>query len=115
MGIRADLDHVKERYIYYLIHKEIVLYVGTSVNPRSRYRTHLKKISDGNSAPIYQHCIKNNIKPILRIVSKMIGKYSDAEQIEIAHIQKHSKTIFNFYNNPDIKKNGSNKNEKRSN
>jgi len=100
MGLRKDLDRISDRYIYYLLHGEIVIYVGTSINAMSRYKNHLKKIKDNDSAPIYQYCISNNITPTLRIVSKVTGYYSDAEKIEIKHIEKHAATILNFYNNP---------------
>jgi len=100
MGIRKDLDRFHERYIYYLMHNEIVIYVGTSIKPITRYKQHLTKIKNNDTAPIYQYCIKNNIKPTLLIKSKVSGYYSDAEKIEIQHIELHKSTILNFYNNP---------------
>jgi len=103
MGLRKDLDKAGERFVYYLMNKEVPIYVGTSLNPRSRFKNHLKKIKDNNSAPIYQFCIKNNITPSLKIVSKIFGFYSCAEKIEIEHIEKHQLTILNFYNNPSSK------------
>ncbi len=100
MGLRKDLDRISVRYIYYLMHENTVLYVGTTINPMSRYKNHLKKIKENDPAPIYQYCIKEGIRPTLRIVSKIEGYYSDAEKVEIQHIEKHAKTILNFYNNP---------------
>lgn len=100
MGLRKDLDRISERFIYYLMNGETPIYIGTSINPIGRYKDHLKKIKNNNTAPIYQFCINNEIKPTLKIVSKITGYYSDAEKIEIQHIEKHAKTILNFYNNP---------------
>lgn len=103
MGLRKDLDRMSERYIYYLMHCSKVIYVGTSINPTQRYRQHLKKIKDNNTAPIYQYCIKNQIKPTLLIKSKIKGYYSDAEKVEIEHIERNKETILNFYNNSESK------------
>lgn len=100
MGLRKDLDKIHKRYVYYLSYKNRVLYVGTSINPLNRYKNHLKKIKEKNTAPIYVYCNKNNIIPKLIIVSEIIGYYSDAEKVEIKHIEKHQDTILNFYNNP---------------
>lgn len=103
MGLRKDLDRISERFIYYLMNDNKPIYVGTSINPINRYKDHLKKIKNNNTAPIYQYCINNKITPTLKIVSKVIGYYSDAEIIEIQHIEKHKDTILNFYNNPNSK------------
>jgi len=109
MGLRKDLDRISERFIYYLMNGEIVIYVGTSINPVQRYKQHLKKIEQNNSAPIYQHCIKHSIKPTLLIKSKIKGYYSDAEKVEIEHIERHKNTILNFYNNSESKNKVKNK------
>ncbi len=101
MGIRKDLDKTQERFIYYLTNEETVLYVGTSANPINRYRTHLKKIKENNSALIYRFCHHHKIKPVLQIVSKHVLNYNQSEVEEIKHIEKHQSTCLNFYNNPD--------------
>jgi hypothetical protein len=111
MGLRKDLDKVNERFIYYLMNGNTPIYVGTSRNPRSRYQNHLKKIKEKNTAPVYVFCNENNILPTLKIVSKIVGYYSDAEKVEISHIQKHATTILNFYNNPLSKNKVNNKSD----
>lgn len=102
MGVRKDLDSKKVRYIYYLVDNGVVIYVGTSANPKSRYKSHLKRINT-DKALLYNYCIKKNVIPSLRIVQKMVGTYADAESKEIEHIIKNKDTVLNFYNNPNKK------------
>jgi predicted GIY-YIG superfamily endonuclease len=109
MGLKKDRDSIKTRYIYYLIdEKDCVIYVGTAVNPKQRYRTHLKRSKIGTS-PIYQHIRKHNVNFKMKIVLKLETTYNDAEKYEIEHILKHQKTCLNFYNNPSSSKKKRNK------
>lgn len=102
MGLRKDLDSISERYVYYLINKNNgeVIYVGTAKNPKQRYITHLKKIKTEN-ALIYKFCREKNIPTKCKVVEKITGTYTDAEKKEIEHILLNSKTVLNFYNNPN--------------
>jgi predicted GIY-YIG superfamily endonuclease len=100
MGLRADMDSIKERYIYVLTHENETLYVGTCRNPKARYKTHLARIKTDN-ALIYRYLKNKNIIPKMEIVAKLFSTYEDAEKIEIELIKKHSKTCLNFYNNPN--------------
>ena len=100
MGVRKDLDSKKVRFIYYLCDGDIVIYVGTSANPKSRYKTHLKRIKTDN-ALLYKYCRFKNIIPSLQIKAKLTGTYQNAEKLEIDHIHKNSDTVLNFYNNPN--------------
>ncbi len=105
MGIKTELDRVATRYIYYLVSKDnTVLYVGTSINPKARFKSHLKKIMTKANALIYQYINKHNISISLKVVKKHIGTYQTAEKIEIEHIIKHRNTVLNFYNNPNKKR-----------
>lgn len=100
MGVRQDLDRKAERYIYHLIDEsEKVLYVGTAVNPKQRFKAHIKKISENNPALIYQYCFKHKIKLRCRVIKKILCNYNEAEKYEIEEINKHNKTCLNFYNN----------------
>lgn len=83
MGVRKDLDRVAKRYVYYLMHNDKVIYVGTAINPLQRLKAHVRKIKNCNSAPIYVYCVENDIIPTLSIVAKLRGTYRDAETIEI--------------------------------
>ena len=101
MGLRADLDKTKERYVYFLIDEnETVLYVGTSTNPKQRYKTHLKRATTEN-ALLYRFVRKHQIKLKLHVVMKITSTYAEAEIQEISYIEKHKATCLNFYNNPD--------------
>lgn len=102
MGLRKDLDSTKTRYIYYLMDKEKIIYVGTAVNPKSRYKTHCKRIKTDTSL-LYRYCRIKNIVPLLKIKKKLIGTYENAEVEEIKHINKHNDTVLNFYNNNNKK------------
>lgn len=105
MGLRKDLDSVQKRFIYHLIDENgTVLYVGTSINPKGRYKSHLKRCVNEN-APFYIYVRNNDIKFTCKIVKEITSTYDFAEQIEIQEIIKHKDTVFNFYNNPN-KKNG---------
>ena len=102
MGLRKDLDSVKVRYIYVLKHEDLILYVGTAANPKSRFKSHLKRINTDN-ALIYRYVKQNGIRLKMEVVKKVIGTYADAEKQEIELIREHSATIMNFYNNPNKK------------
>jgi len=104
MGLRADLDSVKKRYIYYLMDGDIVIYVGTAIKPKTRYKSHMKRAKEGKTAPVYKYIREKGIVPTLRIVSEVTSTYAEAEKFEIQHIKKHQETILNFYNNPRMKK-----------
>jgi excinuclease UvrABC nuclease subunit len=101
MGLRADKDQVKRRYIYFLLDdKNCVLYVGTAVNPKQRYKTHLNR-SQTENALLYRYVRQNNIKLKLQIVCAITSTYANAEQLEIQYIEEHQNTVLNFYNNPN--------------
>jgi hypothetical protein len=103
MGLRKDLDSIQKRYIYHLISdRGVVLYVGTSVNPKSRYKSHLKRSKTENSI-FYKYVRENNISFTCKIVKELTSTYQFAEQEEIKEIQKHKDTCLNFYNNPNKK------------
>lgn len=104
MGLRADKDSVKKRYIYFLVDQnDVVLYVGTAVNPKQRYKSHLKR-SKTQKALIYRYVRKYNVKLKLYIKCSIFSTYSDAEKLEIQYMEKHKETILNFYNNPNKKR-----------
>lgn len=101
MGLRKDLDSIKERYIYYLTDQNgTVLYVGTAVNPKQRFKTHIRR-SKTDTAILYRYIRKHGIKPKLIIKSRIKGSYAYAEKVEIQHIEKHQNTCLNLYNNPN--------------
>lgn len=104
MGLRKDLDSVKKRYVYHLLNeKKQVIYVGTCIDPKQRYKSHLKR-SETGTAPLYVHIRDNSTKFTIRIVLEVTCTYADAEKYEIAEIEKHQETCLNFYNNPRAKK-----------
>lgn len=101
MGLRADLDSHKRRYIYYIVDDaDRVLYVGTAVNPKQRFKTHLSRSKTGSSL-FYRYVRKHQVKIRLKIVARISGSYQFAESVEIAHIEKHQNTCLNLYNNPN--------------
>lgn len=100
MGLRKDLDSVQERFIYYLMDGDKVIYVGTAIKPKQRYKSHLKR-SLTQKAPLYQYIRKMENKPTLLVKSKINCTYNDAEVIEIQHIEANRETVLNFYNNPN--------------
>lgn len=102
MGLRKDLD-VKHctRYIYYLIHNEKVVYVGTTDNPKQRFKQHLTKAKQNNQALIYKFIRHVNFDIKIKVVDKIFGNYETAENLEITHINKNAETTLNFYNNPN--------------
>lgn len=101
MGLRADLDKIKVRYVYFLVDQnETILYVGTSTNPKQRYKTHLKRATTEN-ALLYQFVRKHQISLKLHVVCMIKSTYAEAEKLEISYIEKHQATCLNFYNNPD--------------
>lgn len=101
MGLRADKDSVKKRYIYFLMDQnDVVLYVGTAVNPKQRFKSHIKR-SQTQSAILYRYVRHKKVKLKLHIACAITSTYFDAEQLEIKHMVKHQKTILNFYNNPN--------------
>jgi len=102
MGLRKDLDRKGVRYLYLLKDGEVVLYVGTASNPKSRFNSHLKR-SKTENALIYQYVRKNNIVLKMVVVKKLIGTYADAEKEEIKLIKHYQSTCLNFYNNPNKK------------
>lgn len=102
MGLRKDLDSIKVRYIYVLKHEDLILYVGTAANPKSRFKSHIKRIKTDN-ALIYRYVKQNGITLKMEVVKKVIGTYADAEKHEIDLIKFNSETILNFYNNPNKK------------
>ena len=103
MGLRTDLDSIKKRYIYTLIDDNVVIYVGTACNPKSRLKSHIKRIQTEKSL-LYRYLRKTGKKPKMIIISELVGTYQQAEKIEIENIQKHSETCLNFYNNPNKKR-----------
>ena len=101
MGLRADKDSVKKRYIYFLVDENnVVLYVGTALDPKQRFKSHLKR-SQTQTALLYRYIRKNNVKLKLRIVCSIVSTYQKAEQLEIQHIVDNQQTVLNFYNNPN--------------
>lgn len=101
MGLRADKDTVKRRYIYFLLDQnDVVLYVGTAINPKQRFKSHIKR-AETQKALIYRYIRKNNVKLKLHIKCAITSTYFDAEQLEIQHIKDHQNTVLNFYNNPN--------------
>lgn len=101
MGLRADLDKRKQRYVYFLTDQENnVLYVGTSTNPKQRYKTHLKRATTEN-ALFYRYVRKHKIQLKLHVVCSITSTYAEAEKLEISYIEKHQATCLNFYNNPN--------------
>lgn len=102
MGLRKDLDtkHCL-RYIYYLLHNDVVIYVGTSENPKNRFKQHLISSQKNNNALIYKYIRSVNFDVKMKVVDKTFGNYEIAESLEIKHIEKNAKTTLNFYNNPN--------------
>jgi len=101
MGLRADKDSIKKRYIYLLLDQnDVVLYVGTAVDPKQRYKSHLKR-SQTETALLYRYVRKHKVKMKLHIVCSITSTYNGAEQLEIQHIKDNQQTVLNFYNNPN--------------
>lgn len=103
MGLRKDLDSIKIRYIYALKIGEDVVYIGTAINPKTRYNSHLKRINTDN-ALIYKFLRKIKQMPKMVVLKKVVGTYADAEKEEIEMIEKYSDSVLNFYNNPNKKR-----------
>lgn len=90
---------MKTEYIYYLIcpiDKE-VKYVGKSVNPKSRYYQHIKKL-DKLMTPKrkwLEMLFSKGLKPEIEIVDSVIG---DGRELEEYHVSLNKETILNIHN-----------------
>jgi predicted GIY-YIG superfamily endonuclease len=104
MGLRKDLDSTQTRYVYHIIDgNDEVIYVGTAIDPRKRFKEHQKRSETGNSL-FYKYVRANRIQIRGRVVKKITGTYAEAEKLEIEEIKRHQDTVLNFYNNPNKKR-----------